>query len=51
MTLTRRSILTATAALVLLPAVAQADPKRQSLVDQSLSTAQKIIPAKTSPMH
>ena len=49
MTLARRSVLTGTAALALLPAVAHADAKRQSLVDQSLRTAQKVITGKDFP--
>ena len=43
MTLARRSVLTGTVALTLSPAAARADAKRQSLVDQSLRTAQKVI--------
>ena len=49
MTLARRSVLTGTMALALLPAVARADAKRQSLVDQSLGTAQKVITGKDFP--
>ena len=49
MTLARRSVLTGTMALALLPAVARADAKRQSLVDQSLRTAQKVITGKDFP--
>jgi lipid-binding SYLF domain-containing protein len=43
MTLARRSVLAGTAATFLLPAAARADAKRQSLVDQSLSTARKVL--------
>lgn len=43
MTLARRSVLAGTAAAFLLPAVARADAKRQSLVDQSLGTARKVL--------
>ena len=49
MTLARRSVLTGTAAFALLPAVARADAKRQSLVDQSLRTAQKVITGRDFP--
>jgi lipid-binding SYLF domain-containing protein len=49
MTLARRSVLTGTAVLALLPAAARADAKRQSLVDQSLRTAQKVITGKDFP--
>ncbi len=41
--LARRSVLAGTAAACLLPAVAHADAKRQSLVDQSLGTARKVL--------
>lgn len=43
MTLARRSVLAGTTAAFLLPAVARADAKRQSLVDQSLGTARKVL--------
>jgi lipid-binding SYLF domain-containing protein len=43
MTLARRSVLAGTAAAILLPAAARADAKRQSLVDQSLGTARKVL--------
>jgi lipid-binding SYLF domain-containing protein len=43
MTLARRSVLAGTAATFLLPAAARADAKRQSLVDQSLGTARKVL--------
>jgi SH3 domain-containing YSC84-like protein 1 len=54
MTLARRSVLTGTAALALLPAVllpgiARADAKRQSLVDQSLGTARKVLSGRDFP--
>jgi len=43
MTLARRSVLAGTAAAFLLPPAARADAKRQSLVDQSLGTARKVL--------
>jgi lipid-binding SYLF domain-containing protein len=49
MTLARRSVLAGTAALAFLPAIARADAKRQSLVDQSLDTARKVITGKDFP--
>jgi lipid-binding SYLF domain-containing protein len=49
MMLARRSVLAGTAALALMPSVARADAKRQSLVDQSLSTARKVITGKDFP--
>ena len=47
--LDRRSVLAGTAAAFLLPTVARADAKRQSLVDQSLSTARKVLSGKDFP--
>jgi len=49
MTLARRSVLAGTAALAFLPALARADAKRQSLVDQSLDTARKVITGRDFP--
>src|SRR5437868_2379609 len=52
MTLDRRTVLAGTAALLLTPAtssIALADAKRQSLVDQSLSTARKVLSGKDFP--
>jgi len=46
--LSRRSILASTA-LLAVPAVAHADAKRQSLVDQSLGTARKVLSGKDFP--
>ncbi len=51
--LDRRSVLAGTAALLVAPtaapSVARADAKRQSLVDQSLNTAQKVLSGKDYP--
>jgi lipid-binding SYLF domain-containing protein len=51
--LDRRTVLAGTAAALLLPTVAPsvawADAKRQSLVDQSLSTARKVLSGKDYP--
>jgi len=51
--LVRRSLLAGTAAAILLPTVAPsvalADAKRQSLVDQSLDTARKVLSGKDFP--
>jgi lipid-binding SYLF domain-containing protein len=47
--LDRRSLLAGTAAAFLLPAVARADAKRQSLVDQSLRSAGKVLSGKDYP--
>jgi lipid-binding SYLF domain-containing protein len=49
MTLDRRSVLAGTAAALFLPAVARADAKRQSLVDQSLNSARKVLSGKDYP--
>jgi lipid-binding SYLF domain-containing protein len=53
MTLDRRTVLAGTAASLLLPTVfpsiARADAKRQSLVDQSLSSARKVLSGKDFP--
>jgi len=49
MTLDRRSVLAGTAALLLLPTAALADARRQSLVDQSLGTARKVLSGKDYP--
>ena len=46
--LSRRSILASTA-LLAVPAVARADAKRQSLVDQSQGTARKVLSGKDFP--
>ena len=43
MTLARRSVLAGTAAAFFLPPAARADARRQSLVDQSLGTARKVL--------
>jgi lipid-binding SYLF domain-containing protein len=47
--LDRRSLLAGTAAALLLPTVARADAKRQSLVDQSLRSASKVLSGKDYP--
>ncbi len=47
--LDRRSVLAATAAAFLLPTAARADAKRQSLVDQSLNSARKVLSGKDYP--
>jgi lipid-binding SYLF domain-containing protein len=47
--LDRRSVLAGTAAAFLLPTVARADAKRQSLVDQSLRSAGKVLSGKDYP--
>lgn len=47
--LDRRSVLAGTAAAFLLPTVARADAKRQSLVDQSLNSARKVLSGKDYP--
>jgi lipid-binding SYLF domain-containing protein len=53
MTLDRRTVLAATAALLVAPAatssIAWADARRQSLVDQSLSSARKVLSGKDFP--
>ena len=49
MTLARRSVLAGTAAAFLLPPAARADAKRQSLVDQSLGSARKVLSGKDFP--
>jgi len=49
MTLARRSVLAGTAAALLLPRLARADAKRQSLVDQSLGSARKVLSGKDFP--
>ena len=53
MTLDRRTVLAGTAATLLLPtvapSVARADAKRQSLVDQSLGSARKVLSGKDFP--
>jgi lipid-binding SYLF domain-containing protein len=53
MTLDRRTVLTGTAALLVSPAatssIALADARRQSLVDQSLNTARKVLSGKDFP--
>jgi len=53
MTLDRRTVLAGTAALLASPiataSIARADAKRQSLVDQSLSTARKVLSGKDFP--
>ena len=43
MTLARRFVLAGTAAAFLTPTASRADAKRQSLVDQSLGTARKVL--------
>jgi lipid-binding SYLF domain-containing protein len=47
--LDRRTVLAGTAASLLLPTVARADAKRQSLVDQSLGSARKVLSGKDFP--
>lgn len=47
--LDRRSVLAGAAAAVLLPTVARADAKRQSLVDQSLRSAGRVLSGKDYP--
>ena len=53
MTLDRRTVLTGTAALLVSPvatsSIALADAKRQSLVDQSLNSARKVLSGKDFP--
>src|SRR3954467_456325 len=54
MTLDRRTVLAGTAATLLLPTIllstaARADAKRQSLVDQSLGSARKVLSGKDFP--
>jgi lipid-binding SYLF domain-containing protein len=49
MTLDRRSVLAGTAAMLLLPASARADARRQSLVDQSLNSARRVLSGKDYP--
>lgn len=49
MTLARRSMLAATAAAILLPTASRADAKRQSLVDQCLGSARKVLSGKDFP--
>jgi len=47
--LDRRSVLAGTAAAFLLPTAARADAKRQSLVDQSLNSARRLLSGKDYP--
>ena len=47
--LDRRSVLAGTAAFLITPAAARADARRQSLVDQSLSSARKVLTGKDFP--
>lgn len=47
--LDRRSLVAGTAAALFLPTMARADAKRQSLVDQSLDTARKVLSGKDFP--
>lgn len=49
MTLARRSVLAGTAAALLTPALARADARRQSLVDQSLRSAHKVLNSNNFP--
>jgi len=49
MMLARRSVLAGTTAAFLLPSLARADAKRQSLVDQSLGSARKVLSGKDFP--
>jgi SH3 domain-containing YSC84-like protein 1 len=49
MTLDRRTVLAGTAAFLITPAAARADARRQSLVDQSLSSARKVLTGKDFP--